>query len=199
MCGRYLIDEEQSEEIHKIIQEVQRRHGEDAVKTGEIFPTNSAPILTAEKQGPLAPRPAKWGFPHFKGSGQIINARAEGVLGKNMFRKPILERRCAIPTTGFYEWKQIEGQKKKDKYLFAIPRRNTVYLAGFTNIFRDGAERYEAYVVLTTQANDSMAPYHHRMPVILTEDELEQWVSDTDFMQRILGRVGPELVSIRCE
>lgn len=46
----------------------------------------------------------QWGLPGFRGRQQIINARAETVTEKPMFRRSIAFQRCVIPATGFYEW-----------------------------------------------------------------------------------------------
>ena len=114
MCGRYSLAPEQSKEIAQIVAEVQARFGAASIHTGEIFPTNAAPILLPDEQQ-MTPKPMAWGFPSFKGKGVIINARGETALDKPMFRRSLLERRCIVPTTGFYEW---DGQKRKCGYPF---------------------------------------------------------------------------------
>ena len=115
MCGRYSLAPEQSKEIAQIVAEVQARFGAASIHTGEIFPTNAAPVLLPDGQK-MTPKPMTWGFPSFKGKGVIINARGETALDKPMFRRSLLERRCIVPTTGFYEW---DGQKRK--YHFRLP------------------------------------------------------------------------------
>ncbi|MDE7245783.1 MAG: SOS response-associated peptidase, partial [Oscillospiraceae bacterium] len=112
MCGRYSLAPDESKEIARIVAEVQSRFGSAGIRTGEIFPTNTVPILLAEGQE-MAPRPMTWGFPGFRGKGVIINARGETTPDKPMFRRSLLERRCVVPTTGFYEW-----DRKKTKYRF---------------------------------------------------------------------------------
>ena len=57
----------------------------------------------------------KWGY-QLPGT-LVINARAETVAEKPLFRDSVRSRRCLIPSTGFYEW---DGQKRK--YLFTLPR-----------------------------------------------------------------------------
>ena len=96
MCGRYLIEVEVYADIGTILANIA---AESSLARGEVFPTNIAPVITLD--GAVA---AKWGFPKWKGAGVIINARAETALEKNMFRKPLLERRCVIPSSGFFEW-----------------------------------------------------------------------------------------------
>ena len=101
MCGRYSLAPEQSKEIAQIVAEVQARFGAASIHTGEIFPTNAAPILLPDGQK-MTPKPMTWGFPSFKGKGVIINARGETALDKPMFRRSLLERRCVVPTTGLF-------------------------------------------------------------------------------------------------
>ena len=177
MCGRYLMDDEAYSEIFTDI------------AMGEVFPTNIAPVIA--QTGVVA---IKWGFPHWKGSGVIINARAETALEKTMFREPLLNQRCVIPSGGFYEWNRANGQKKKDKYLFQIPGERVLHMAGMIGLFTnaDGFE-YSAFVILTTSANASVAPIHDRMPVILAPDEREGWIKETKFMEHALRRPGPLL------
>ena len=61
MCGRYtLFIDEEYQDIRKIIRAVQEKGHE--VKTGEIYPTNPAPILVWEERG-VVPQAVKWGWP----------------------------------------------------------------------------------------------------------------------------------------
>lgn len=81
----------------------------------------------------------QWGFPGWSGPRVIFNARAETALDKAMFRKALVQWRVAVPVSGFYEWKAVEGQKKKDKYLFTLPEGGVLYLAAFAD-WRVGVE-----------------------------------------------------------
>lgn len=68
-----------------------------------------------------------WGFPRFDKKGVVINARAETAPDKPMFRKCLEQRRCVIPSTGFYEW-----AADKTKYRFRLPGEDALYMAGLT-------------------------------------------------------------------
>ena len=187
MCGRYtLFTEEQTEDIRNIIREVQEKQPENNMKSGEIFPTNTAPILKAEGSQ-LGADLAIWGFPKFDGKGVIINARSETAEQKKMFRDSLLTRRCAIPSTGFYEWSQDE---RKQKYLFRLPDTTALYMAGFYNEFK-GERRY---VILTADANSSISDVHNRMPVVLDRNSLIDWVFDTEKALNYLHQGMPLLV-----
>ena len=186
MCGRYLIEEEAYADILTLFSGPDEPEN---IVRGEVFPTNSAPVIT--RVGAVA---AKWGFPHWKSAGVIINARAETALEKNMFKKPLLTQRCVVPSSGFFEWDRAGGGKKKEKYLLRLPGERVLYMAGIMNTFRDASGcDYSAFVILTTAANESVAQIHDRMPVILAHDEKDMWNSDDAFMKTALLRPGPEL------
>jgi len=74
--GRYSLAPEESGEIARIVAEIQGRYGAASIHTGEIYPTNSAPVLLPEGKR-MTPKPMTWGFPGFKGKGVIIHARGE--------------------------------------------------------------------------------------------------------------------------
>ncbi|MCL2151529.1 MAG: SOS response-associated peptidase [Oscillospiraceae bacterium] len=201
MCGRYLIDEESYSDMWETLNlpSIGASPRIDAPPYaalsagfvhGEVFPTNIAPVVTVGGVETI-----KWGFPHWKGAGVIINARAETAREKTLFRKPLAERRCVVTSSGFFEWRHVDGKKKKDKHLLRRPGERAVYMAGVVDVFLDASGcDYSAFVILTTCANSSVAPIHNRMPVILAPDELEYWLNDGNFAQYALCRPGPELM-----
>lgn len=185
MCGRYtLFTEKEQRELYNIIQRVDLKlHGqtmpEATLATGEIHPTNLVPVLRLETQG-ITPTAAVWGFPHFQGKGVIINARAETAAQKRLFAKPLAAMRCVVPSAGFYEW-----DKEKNKYLFRQSGNELLYMAGIMDMFQAQLR----FVILTTDANDSIKEVHNRMPVILEADEIKSYLSDYHFALSILSRV----------
>ena len=182
MCGRYQLNEDADEpEIQEIIEEVQRKS--EAFKTGEIFPTDKVPILTGE----FIPEAVTWGFPGFRGKSVIINARAETVPEKAMFRVCLRSGRCVIPSTGFFEWSH-DG--KKTKYRFNLPGTGVLYMAGLYRSY----ESENRFVILTTAANRSMEEVHSRMPVVLNRDGMQRWMTDETAALSLLSKTPPELV-----
>jgi putative SOS response-associated peptidase YedK len=191
MCGRYVVfSEKDIEEINQIIREVSERFGKDSVKTGEIYPTNQAPVFVAEK-GTLQTTLMTWGLPQYNRSGVIINARAETAHEKRTFKTALDLRRCVIPSTGFYEWTHNADKKAKEKFLFNLSDGPMLYMAGLYNLVPNELPRY---VVLTTEANDSMKEIHNRMPVILKPNEIDEWINNPSATMEILHRTPPELV-----
>lgn len=175
MCGRYtFFTDTENQEILKIVNAIDARFPGNQMKRGEIFPTNTAPILR-QNNSQISPNLSVWGFPRFQTkTGVIINARSETAEDRPMFRKSLHERRCAVPSTGFYEWKQ-NGEKLK--YRFRLPGEDILYMAGIYNEFKDECR----FVILTTEANISMQDIHNRMPVILKKDMVEDWILNDGF------------------
>ena len=192
ICARYTVfTEDEIIEMKAIIAEVSRKFGDGAVKMGEIYPTNTAPVLTLEDNHP-APIPVAWGFPKWDGKGVVINARAETAAEKPMFREALQSRRCVIPSTGFFEWRHI-GNKEKEKYLLNEPGKGMLYMAGMIGSFKNKNGEHDAFTILTTAANESVAPLHDRMPVILQAEEIEAWLRDGAFVWTVLDRICPAL------
>lgn len=184
MCGRYNFTVEQSEEIMEILEKLNAKYQGKDVRQGEVFPTNLAPILIKE-ENEVTPIISSWGFPKFDGKGVIINARSETAFEKKTFRESLLSRRCIIPSTGFYEW-----NKEKKKYLFHMEDTNTLYMAGLYNNY--GGE--SRYVVLTTEANESMQDTHNRMPLVIPKSDIGAWILNQDITGDILKRIPPQLI-----
>lgn len=188
MCGRYaLFTEEENQEVREIINELNERYKEEAakIKTGEIFPTNFAPVITANDNSRKIINMFKWGFPNFRQpSGVIINARSETIGEKPTFKKLLFTGRCLIPASGFYEWKAAESGAsniKKDKFIIRIPEDGLMYMAGLYNRFIDkNGLPYTGYVIITADANEQMSLIHNRMPVILNESESRHWISTSE-------------------
>lgn len=184
MCGRYNFTVEQSEEIREIIEKLNAKIQGKEVKNGEIFPANQVPLLIGE-QNQVSPALSTWGFPKFDNKGVIINARSETAFEKKTFKNSLVSRRCIIPSTGFYEW-----DSEKRKILFRQDGTNALYMAGLYNYYQDEMR----FVILTTDANESMRDVHHRMPLVIPKDEIETWILEDALTSELLGRVPPQLV-----
>lgn len=183
MCGRYNFTVEQSEEIQEILEKVNAKFHGNKVKTGEVFPTNQAPILIAEHKE-ISPTVCSWGYPKFDQKGIIINARSETAFEKKTFRESLVSARCIIPSTGFYEWDQ-----EKNKYLFLPNDSNALYMAGLYRFYKDEMR----FVILTTDANDSLKEVHHRMPLIIPKEEIVTWLLNDSMTNDILHQTPPQL------
>lgn len=181
MCGRYQFSWEESRMLARI-REAVRKAGAQAPRD-EVFPSDGAPVLVL-REGKVVPAVMGWGFPGMQGGRNVINARAETAEERPMFRDGVAARRCVVPATGFYEW-----DADKRRYLFRMPARTELYMAALYGVFGGEAR----YCILTTQANASVAPVHHRMPLVLRAQEVRPWLEDEQTARRLLHETPPEL------
>lgn len=190
MCGRYYIaDDETNAEIRKICSEITMKYQNTSpcvpMITGEIRPTNAAPVLLAQRES-TQPELMTWGYPRWQGSGVLINARAETAAEKPLFRSSISQRRCIIPSNGFFEWDHNEGHAKS-KFLLQLKESPILYIAGLYSNFEDkSGKKYAAYVILTVNANESVLPIHDRMPLIVEPGKNYQWLHDEKYARAIM-------------
>ena len=174
MCGRYVAEEDKSIDLAALYRVVRADYPSATLKSGEIYPTDTVPLLTGAG---LIPRPGKWGFPGFDGKGVIINARAETAAQKPTFCDAFRAGRCIIPATGYFEWDPAKG-----KHLFSPASGGLLYMAG---LFRPTPEGLR-FVILTTPSEPVpvAAAIHHRMPVLLSAPSAKAWVEDMSFAVR---------------
>lgn len=166
MCGRYYVDEI----VGKVIREL--------VHMGDIHPSELAEII-CPGQGKEEIRTMRWGFPGKEG-GLIINARAETVLERPFFRESARYRRCVVPARRYYEWNPL-----KEKVTFERRDTPVLYMAGLYNLYQEE----ERFVVITTEANESVRAVHDRMPLILEKYEAELWLKEEKAAQKLLGKI----------
>jgi len=131
---------------------------------------------------------------------KMINARAETVAEKPAFRAAFRRRRCLIPASGFYEW-QKPARGPKQPFWIAAADGGLLTFAGLweTWLSPDGGE-LQTCTIITTAANDSLAPIHHRMPVILAPDDFGAWLdvrdeTDTAAASALLRPASPEVTT----
>lgn len=172
MCGRYYIDDEDAaiqELILALSREDRNGPGFAAMKTGEIFPSDIAPVIAKG----CKPKLMKWGFQRFDGKGRIINALIETAMEKPMFRAAMSARRCLVPATNYFEWEKLGASKRK--HAITVKGSPVIYMAG---LFRyEAGSDMPAYVILTHSAHPNIAYIHDRMPVILSEDTRLGWLN----------------------
>ena len=191
MCGRYFIDVDEKD-MQEIIEILRTYYANDSFNVNEIFPYQNAPILVGVHDL-VKPTVMRWGFDGFDNR-KIINARSETMKEKKLFSSSYSNKRCVVPTNGFYEWKTIEGSKKKEKYYFKLKNSPMLYLAGIYQ----GFDLDNQFVIITTQANASMEEYHHRMPLILERNQVRDWLFNDKKADSILQQVPVNLTATDC-
>jgi putative SOS response-associated peptidase YedK len=136
---------------------------------------------------------------------RLINARAETVAVKPAYREALVRRRCIIPADAFYEWQVRNLAGRRLKVPHAIRRRDggPLAFAGLWEVWRppdDGAAPVRSCAIITTAANDLLAPIHDRMPVVLPPEAWDRWLDpanhDVTGLQRLLVPLPSEALEL---
>ena len=177
MCGRFTLsaNPEAIAEVFEIKQVL------DFKPTYNVAPTqNVLVVLNEEKTHQRIFEKLRWGLipswaKDFRIGAKLINARSETVAEKPAFRYSFKHRRCLIVADGFYEW-----QKQKDKkqpFYFELQNKRPFTFAGLWDKWiSPQGEEIKTCTILTTTANKLLQPIHHRMPVILKQQEYDLWL-----------------------
>jgi len=187
MCGRYynFISKDELSYIsnNELINEY---------KNFNIVPTSEIAIVIDDQI-----INAKWGFyptwlKEMKDSKPLINARLETILEKKTFKTPFEKRRCLVLMSGWYEWKQ-EGEYRIP-YAFYKKDYKPILVAGIYNIRSD--ESIEACILTTNSTND-LNTIHERMPVVLDNDNLNNWKDKEIESKLLIDNLNNEIKNIK--
>jgi putative SOS response-associated peptidase YedK len=149
-----------------------------------VAPTDNLPIVRYDaKAGHRTLDLMRWGLiPYWAKDIKIgfstINAMAETVDTKPVFREAFKRRRCLVPIEAFYEWKKL-GPKEKQPYAIALADRSIMGLAGLWETWLSPAqETIRSFTIITTTPNELCAQVHNRMPVILPPEVWAVWLDE---------------------
>ena len=205
MCGRFWVEgESENELLSRMIEEAARRQkavtGESGIAAGEVFPGAAVAALALAKSGEAGAYPMLWGFRRPDGKGLIINTRSETALEKPLFRASMLERRCLIPCSWYFEWGEAddgpslqigEAEKPprrtpggKTKYAIRPRTPGIMYLAGIYRYEQD--RRLPVLSVLTKAPSPEIAFIHGRMPVIFSDRTHGAWLDRKNDPREVL-------------
>jgi putative SOS response-associated peptidase YedK len=151
----------------------------------------------------------RWGFvpgwaKDIKIGNRMINARAESVPASGAYKSAFKRRRAILPADGFYEWNKLPGGKRKQPYYLERRDGGPIALAGLWDEWRGPDRKGEplrTVTIITTTPNETMAPIHDRMPVILPSSAWDTWLDptndDTEALARLLVPAPAELLVAR--
>ena len=127
---------------------------------------------------------------------RTFNARSETAASKPTFRTAYKKRRCVLPVSGYYEWTGPKGSKQP--YYFYNRNQSPVLLAGLWETWRHEDNIVESCTILTTESDDHLSKYHHRMPVFLEPEDITNWItSDPQHAAHLIHKTDSDRLDIR--
>ncbi len=119
---------------------------------------------------------------------KLINARSETLAEKPSFRSAYKRRRCLIFSDGFYEWRsEPQGRAKTPMYIRMKSGQPFAFAGLWESWQSPHGDLLRSCTIITTQANELLAPIHHRMPVILHADDYDRWLDPAERTHADLG------------
>ena len=192
MCGRYTV----AVDPQLLAERFNVALPEDIAPRFNVAPTDPVLAVTERSAGREL-LIARWGLvPHWakdaKGGARMINARAESLAEKPAYRPLLTKGRCLILADGFYEWRHDPDGKRR-------PVRYTVDGAepfGFAGLWTgrhdpEADEWLRTCTIITTTANELVAPVHDRMPVILPRESEDAWLDSGVAVEEALALLQP--------
>lgn len=157
-----------------------------------IAPTNEV-LAIYEKNKQKALNKFRWGLVPFWAKDEsmgykMINARAETLSERKTYKPLIKNKRCAIVSNGFYEWRR-EGNQKIPYYI-KLKNDNPFTFAGLYDIWTDDDEnKLISCTIITTNPNEKVSQIHDRMPVMLEKEDTLKWIrseNSFDYVKNML-------------
>lgn len=178
MCCRYWMEE--SPELRPVVEEMNRsplvrrwQKTTGIITSGEVRPTDVVPVIAPNKNGIRTVYPMKWGF---SGRSLLMNARSETAAVKPMFKDAWRRNRCIVPASWYFEWEHLRGNDGKmhtgDKYMIQPKDAAMTWLCGLYRI----EEGLPVFVVLTREPGEEIQFIHDRMPLIMPEHLVNEWI-----------------------
>lgn len=218
MCGRYVSATPPDQlaryfGAESVVEARKSPDSEEFVGNFNVAPTQGV-FTVYETQGERWLDTFHWGLVPFwakdpKIGSRMINARAETIAEKNSFKRSFAKKRCIIPADGFYEWKSVEGQKRKQPMYLTTIDESPFAFAGLWEVWKDSntldqdGEPLELYscTIITGEPNEKVADVHDRMPVMLPPDAWDTWLDrdnhDVEALQELLVPAPAELIQLR--
>lgn len=118
----------------------------------------------------------------------IVNARSETVFDKSAF---LDVKRAVVPVEGWYEW---TGEKRR-KQPWRITRKDDglLYFAAIYDVWNGpGRVQVNQVATITCAPSADVRDIHHRMGVILEEDQVDIWLNGDEDGAKVLMKPYPD-------
>ncbi len=124
-------------------------------------------------------------------SRKLINAEKEELTEKPTYIKALKSNRCLVPADGFYGWKQV-GKKSRIPHRIILNQAVPFMMAGLWEEYQDDAEKIvHTFAIITTPANNLVAPINTRMPAILQQKDEASWLNQHNSLDTLLDMLQP--------
>lgn len=166
-----------------------------AVPDYNVCPTQTVHAVVATVRSRRL-RALRWGFlPRWAKTPSdgplLINARAETIAEKPVFREAARQRRCLIPATGFYEWTKEASGARVPWYIHPADDGPLAFAGVWQDWTGPDGETIGTCAIVTCAANATLAALHSRMPVVVEAPDWPLWLGEAGRGAATLMRPAP--------
>jgi len=167
MCNRFSLTAE--------LPDLMDRFGIDRVhvpyfRRYNIAPTQQIPVIQQIGEERCLNQ-QRWGLMPYWGKNSV-NANLETLGNRPYLRSMVAKKRCVVPCSGFYVWKQ--GAKTVSAWHVVHRTKMTFAMPGIFDVWLD-SERNE-FPMCTVITSGAAFETDHLLPLVLDEDSMEQWL-----------------------
>ena len=172
------------------------RNVPEFVESWNIAPSTFQPVIRLDRDGHREAALMRWGLVPFWAASEkhglsTINAKAEEVATKPMWREAFRRRRCLVPADAFYEWQKLDA-KSKQPWAIALKDDGLYSFAGLWERWNPkDSLPLETFAIITTDPNELVEPLHNRMPAILEPKDYARWLDTSDAARLPLDLLRP--------
>ena len=205
MCTRYFMDRDESVIVSmidaalatKLATKFQIEMSKPLITSGEVRPTDVAPVLAPNSMGIRTVYPMKWGFTISVDGKQkpVVNARIETAPSKPLFSEAWAKHRCIVPASWYFEWehhKDYSGNSVTgEKYMIQPKGEVITWLCGLYRI----ENGFPVFAIITKSPTEKLSRIHDRMPLMLPEDKIDEWISPASKPEELIAFSQTEMIA----
>lgn len=142
-----------------------------------VAPTQTVSIVMNDRWGQRTMHDARWGlFPFW--AKDSVNADVSTLPEKKFFDRMLRRQRCIVPCSGFFGW-QNDGLHKDPRAMhIVVPHQRLFGIAGFYDAWRNySGNEVRAFTMITAPSSGAMSQWQPRVPIIMDEDGMEDWLN----------------------
>lgn len=157
----------------------------------KVTPGSVAAVIACNRKLERQTFAMEWGY-HLPNGKLVFNTQSETAAEKPMFADGMRQRCCLIPAAHYFEWECTASGKTK--YAIAPKEGEGFFLAG---IYRMEAGK-PVFSILTRSSSKDIAFIHDRMPVILPNEAISDWLNSRYIGAEILQAAVTDMVYKAC-
>jgi len=189
MCGRYgrRGDKQKIAEAFHVNANLEHT---DFEEENDAAPGSIQPVVVVKRDGERDLTLMRWGFK--MPQRLLFNTRSDTAATSKFWKEKLMDKRCIIPASSFFEWAGDKGHKTK--YEVTVLRHALFGMAGVWAPWKNPKTNHweDTFSIFTTDNNALLAPVHDRQPVILEAKEFDEWLAESERPPVHLLRVFPD-------